>query len=238
MFQGAIVDDETDVLDFIQSEIKNEFKKRNSNIAIEKFNNGQSLLNMLSEHYHYDFIFLDIEMPQMNGIELCRNIKLMLPNCLVIFISNKDELVFQTFEVQPFRFIRKNHFKDQLPILVESLLYQISKQKKTVIQITESGSKDIFSFDISKIQYIESNRKQCLIVTDLNKTYVTFKLADFEKCLDTYEFIKPHRSYLVNCQSIFHISKTSIKLTNGIDIPVSRDRLESVKQQFLIYSKK
>lgn len=238
MFQGAIVDDEIDVLDFLQNSLIKEFMGNNTNIVIDKFSNGENLIEMLNLNYHYDFIFLDIEMKNIDGIELCRKIREKTSNCLVVFISNKDELVFQTFEVQPFRFIRKSHFKEQLSTLVKDLLVEYSSKNKRIIRITEAISKDIFSFDVSKILYIESHNKQCLIVTEFNSTQITIKLSDLENQLTEFGFIKPHRSYLINCKYIFYIGKTSIKLENGIEIPLSRNNINDVKYQYLEYLKK
>ena len=96
---------------------------------------------------------------------MCIRDRAQAPDSLVIFISNKEELVFQTFEVQPFRFIRKSEYQKLLPALVDAISQKLEEQTKHLIFITEPGSGDIFSFDIRNIFYVEAQRKNCLIVT-------------------------------------------------------------------------
>ncbi len=111
MFQAAIVEDEEVFLKRTRELLANTFKEKNVDVAFDFFMSGEELLPMIEQHFHYDIIFLDIEMPGMDGISVCRRIKEIAPDALVVFISNKESLVFQTFEVQPFRFIRKSELK-------------------------------------------------------------------------------------------------------------------------------
>ncbi len=234
MFHAAIVEDEPEILSHLKNTLANSFRERLINVTFDIFSSGFGFLSMFEEHYHFDMIFLDIEMPDIDGIELCRRIRNVAPESLVIFISNKDELVFQTFEVQPFRFIRKRHYHQQLPLLIDALISHLNNQKKQVIQITVPISGDIYSFEIHQILYVEAQRKCCCIVTNTGTSILRCKFMDLEPQLLHYHFIKVHRSYLVNYRYIYYIGRTSLKLSNHMEIPVSKSKLEDVKKQFLI----
>lgn len=236
MYHAAIVEDEPEILSHLKNTLANSFSERHINVAFDIFSSGLGFLSMFEEHYHYDMIFLDIEMPEIDGIEICRRIRKIAPESLVIFISNKDELVFQTFEVQPFRFIRKRHYHQQLPLLMDALILRLESQKKQVIQITEPISGDIYSFEIQQICYVEAQRKNCCIVTNTGTSVLRCKFMDIESQLLPYHFIKVHRSYLVNYRYIHYIGRTSLKLSNQMEIPISKSKLEDVKQQFLTFS--
>ena len=77
---------------------------------------------------------------------------------------------------------------------------------------------------------------RCCIHTTENSSIVKTKLYEIEQQLSNYDFLKPHRSYLVNCQFISVIHKTDIELNNSTMIPIGRGRTEDVKKQYLHYT--
>jgi DNA-binding LytR/AlgR family response regulator len=236
MYQAAIVEDETQIRNYIKNTLIKSFENQQVHITFDSFSSGEKFLSMFDQHYHFDLIFLDIEMPGMDGISICRRIREVAPDTLVVFISNKEELVFQTFEVQPFRFIRKSEYDKQLPFLVQAIIGQLNAQNSQMIRIHEPSSGDIFSFDVKKVLYVEAQRKNCRIVTTTNELIIQCKLMELEEKLSEFFFIKPHRSYLVNCQYIFYVGKNSLQLTNKEEIPISRGKVEEIKQLFLDYT--
>lgn len=63
-----------------------------------------------------------------------------MPHVLLVFVSGRDQYVFKSFEVQPFRFIRKQEFLEQLPDLVGDLLHAIHANGRRAIYLTEPGT--------------------------------------------------------------------------------------------------
>lgn len=235
MYQAAIVEDEPNILNHIKESLIDSFTKRQVPVAFDTFLSGTKFLRMFEEHYHYDIIFLDIEMPEIDGIEVCRRIRRISPDSLVVFISSRDELVFQTFEVQPYRFIRKETFQESLPALTAAITEKWAQDKGSSLCLREAGSGDLYSFSLSQILYIEAQRKDCLIVTADGSHLFRCRLMELEDTLSAHYFIKTHRSYLVNCRHIFTIGKDHITLTNGVELPVSRGKAEALKQTYLRY---
>ncbi|MBQ7147916.1 MAG: response regulator transcription factor [Pseudobutyrivibrio sp.] len=236
MYHAAICEDERDIASYIEKTLASEFAKHNIQVEFDIFYNGNKLLEMIDEHYHFDLVFMDIEMPEIDGISICRKIRQTNEDSLVVFISNKDELVFSTFEVQPFRFVRKSHYDSLLPELVNALDTELARRNPSNIQIVEPRSKDIFSFDVNKIQYVEAQGKNCLIHSVGNITEIKISLSEIEELLKDYEFIKPHRSYLVNYKFITSIKKNNLELTTSELIPISRNRVEDVKHEFIMFT--
>lgn len=60
----------------------------------------------------YDICFLDIDLKNEDGITLAKKLKTYNSQLIIIFISQREDLVFQTFSVQPFQFIRKKHYQE------------------------------------------------------------------------------------------------------------------------------
>lgn len=235
MYQAVIVDDEKEILDSTKAMLADSFNNHNVQVAFDFFTNSEDFLAMLEQHFHYDILFLDIEMPGLDGISLCKEIRKISPDALVVFISNKEELVFQTFEVQPFRFIRKSELRELTDHLVTSVISELQKRKPKTIKFTETNG-DIISFDARTIIYAEAQRKECRIVTTGRDEIIKFKFMDLENALKDLHFIKIHRSYIVNMDFISKITKNSVILTNGEELPISRGSSEELKQQFITYS--
>ena len=235
MYQAVIVDDEPEILQANKTLLMYEFQKNNTQVAFDFFKDSQGFLSMLENHNHYDLFFLDIEMPGMDGITLCKRIREITPDALVIFISNKEELVFQTFEVQPFRFIRKSEFSQLCPGLVTAIIGELNRRTPKLLKITEASG-DVISFDIRTIMYAEAQRKDCRIATTRNEQIIRYKLMDLEEQLKDFHFIKIHRSFLVNMDYISRITKTSVILTNQEELPISRGSSDAIKQMFITYS--
>ena len=191
---------------------------------------------MFENHFKYDIIFLDIEMPGIDGISLCRKIRQQSKDALVIFISNKEELVFQTFEVQPFRFIRKSELNELCASLVDSVINELKRRSPQTFTIIENNGGDVLSFDARNIIYIEAQRKECKIASTNNTSTVKMNLMDLEEKLSSYHFVKIHRSFLVNMDYIFRITKNSVILTTGDELPISRGSSDTLKQLFIDYS--
>ncbi len=236
MYQAAIVDDELDILNSTKNMLAEQFSRANTAVAFDFFSKSEAFLAMFENHFKYDIIFLDIEMPGIDGISLCRKIRQLSKDALVIFISNKEELVFQTFEVQPFRFIRKSELNELCASLVDSVINELKRRSPQTFTIIENNGGDVLSFDARNIIYIEAQRKECKIASTNNTSTVKMKLMDLEEKLSSYHFVKIHRSFLVNMDYIFRITKNSVILTTGDELPISRGSSDTLKQLFIDYS--
>ncbi len=233
---ATICEDEKVILKYIHQELKNAFLAHHHQILFDCYISGGELLNASSNGKKYQILFLDIEMPGINGIELCRRLRLIHPEALIVFISNREELVFQTFEVRPFAFIRKNHFTEELPVLMRNLEQEWNLNKELTVHIHEQNSACVYSFNVNDIIYIEALSKTCRIVTSESEQFIRYRLSDFETLLEKYGFLQPHRSYLVNYRYIFCIKKDSLLLDNKTEIPLSRRRRLDIQQQFISLS--
>lgn len=236
MYQAAIVEDEEIFLKNTKDLLARTFLDHNVSVAFDFFLSGKEYLPMFEQHFHYDMIFLDIEMPGIDGISLCKRIREISPDALVVFISNKESLVFQTFEVQPFRFIRKSELKELADGLVNAILSELDRRSPKTIRFVENSTGDVFSYDVRKILYIEAQRKETVIHTLQGRNAVRIRFMDMENMLSKYPFMKVHRSFLVNMDAVSQIKKDDCILINGDAIPISRGLKDQVKQTFLDYS--
>ncbi len=231
-YKIGICDDEEIILNNVTELIIDKLNKIECCYDLTKFTNPLHIINSHFES-NFDIVFLDIDMPVLNGIEVAQAIKINNPNTFIIFITGKDELVFESFKVQPFRFIRKSKLKDEISeaILEAYKLLQVNSYK--VNFMIENVKYDI---DINGILYIESSRNYITINTINNKK---FKYKDSinkkAKELEKYGFIRTHVAYLVNQKYIQRIENNDVIIKTYEKIPISRSHIRSVKQKLIEY---
>ena len=233
MYQAVIIEDDPDTRDFLKKYLIASFSARQEDLRLETYPNGESFCKAAGDSSHYDIFFLDIEMPGINGLALASRIRTLMPHALIVFISGEEQWVFQAFEVQPFRFIRKQDFLARLPNLTEDLLARLSEDNRRIICLTEPGTGDLYSFDIQSLLYAEAQRKDCRLVSTGSETILRCPFRLIREQLRPWHFLQCHRSYLVNWRAIYQIGRTEIRLTNGEILPLSSSLSERIHKEFL-----
>ena len=232
MIRAAICDDEPTILDCLYENIPAEFKRQGTDIHIEKFLSGGEFLNAHKEE-PFDVVFLDIDMPEISGFDIAE--KISGERTLIIFVTTHDELVFSSLKFQPFRFIRKSFIDDELGEVVDDIIKVLSKRiagKKFKLQ---TRSHDVY-VDVEQIVYIEIYGHWLHVYTCDGEVLECYGiLSDYESQLEPFDFVRTHKSYLVNCRYIHSIQKEQVVLDNKTSVPLSRRRINAVNDKFTKY---
>lgn len=231
-YRVGICDDEEIFLEKIYYLVESNLKDLNINFIINKFVNAKDLITSNCKE-NYNIIFLDIDMPRTNGIEAAIALKQSSPNVVIIFITSKDELVFESIKTQPFRFIRKSKLTEEISEAINEaykLLY--SNSYRLIIKVDNN----YYKIDIGVITYIESN-KNYILVNTFNGNQFRYKqsISFIEKELESYDFIRTHSGYIVNQKYIQRIEGNDVIIRNNIKIPISRSKKQYVQQKFIEY---
>ena len=228
----AICEDEPKVLEYLAQSLRKAFAEHSLTASFMTFSSGEALLAQAQEGRMFDIYFLDIEMPKVNGLYLSRKIRTRDENALIVFISNREELVFQSFKVRPFRFLRKSHFEEELPSVVDALSRELSKADQQSLILHELNSTNVYSVHPREIRYIEARGKKCRVVTNMGEFSLHYRFYDIERQTAGMGFLQPHRSYLVNFDYIFSLGKSTVILDDGTEIPISRRRIQEFRDSF------
>ncbi|MEE0379194.1 MAG: LytTR family DNA-binding domain-containing protein [Ruminococcus sp.] len=233
MIQIAIVDDESRQIRFIQQSIQKFFRQKNreDDYRMDTFHSGESLL-MSSRSY--DLIFLDIQMNGMDGIETAKKIRTWDRKVCVIYVSNYTEKMAASFIVHPFSFLPKPiRQSDIYKNLEDFLLYTQPEEPKTrlVFQTLEEqisvNMEDIFYFEYGQ------NRRVKLVATT-GTWYLSSSMKSLEKQMESYGFLVPHKSFLVNPRQILSFG-AEIQMKNHEMIPIAKNRRKQVHEQISAY---
>lgn len=234
MIRIAVVDDEKIITDMEQKKIKNILDFFSEEYEIYIFTDGITLLNQF-DNYKFDLIILDIDMPDITGMEIAKKLRGKDIDIEIIFVTNKDDFVYDAIKYSPFRFIRKLKFDSEIYEALENFIYK--REKETIVKTfsTDYGKKMI---QINKIIFIEVRSHKLTVYMNNNKNFIANgNLKDIENEIAEYGFIRIHQSYLVNFQYINIIKQKEIVLDNGERLPISRGKYENVKMQFVRFSR-
>ena len=238
MLKIALLDDDKTALLISKGAIESFFQEKNIAISLDAFSSPVNFLAMAKEE-NYRLVFLDIDMPEINGLEVGKQVKTINPQTDIIYLSQREDLVFDTLQLHPFGFIRKSKiiqdFANVLELFVNTALNTNSENKK----ITISSKTETISADIDQIMYIEGNRNyQTFYLKDGNVFDARVLMGDLENKLKEHGFIRVHKGYLVNYLYIRQIAVNEVCLTNNKKLPLSSKRKDEIMEEYLAITRK
>lgn len=192
------------------------------------FNNSKALLYEAEDGAAFDILLLDIEMPQMDGMELTSRLKTFLPDALVIFITSHEKYVYDSFKVQPYRFIPKKRIEQMLPAALNDAVETIKSQEgKYYIAKNQKGVEKVLQKSITHIWH--SGKYSYIEKSNGGNTKVRATLKAVYEGLDQESFEWIDRGCICNLAQVMQIVEDSVVMTNGTKLQVSRDRLPDLK---------
>ena len=238
MLKIALLDDDKTALLISKGAIESFFQEKNIAISLDAFSSPVNFLAMAKEE-NYRLVFLDIDMPELNGLEVGEQVKGINPQTDIIYLSQREDLVFDTLKLHPFGFIRKSKiiqdFANVLELFVNTALNTNSENKK----ITISSKTETISADIDTIMYIEGNRNyQTFYLKDGSSFDARVLMGDLEIKLKEHGFIRVHKGYLVNFLVIRTIGVNEVTLTNNKILPMSNKRKDNIMEEYLAITRK
>lgn len=220
------------------------FVKNFSDIKIiNEFDNGIEVLKFLQENT-VDVIFLDINIPMLDGMLLAKTINNFKIKPKLIFITAYKEYAVDAFELEAFDYILKPYSKERI-ISMLNKLKQIEVIKKDNLTKSNSMVKNTISLwkndklsvvNIEDIYYCEARERDTLVYTKNSEYVVKVSIKEFEKNLSQDLFFKTHRSYIVNISKISEIipwfnNTYRLKFNDlRLEVPVSRSRIKDFRE--------
>ena len=210
MINCIIVEDELPAREELKYFL-NEEKEIN---LIAEFDNPLDTLNFL-ENNTADVIFLDINMPDMNGISLGKIVTKMYPDMKIVFITAYKDYAVDAFEIKAFDYLLKPYSESRIKNLLKSLI-NIKNEKTTSIKnnnlkkITVNIGERLYVISLNDIDYIEASEKETLIFSNQKKYVSRIKISKWEEMLKGNNFYRCHRSFIVNLDKITEIEQSII----------------------------
>lgn len=233
MIRIAVVDDDENFAKMYKREIAKIFMMYNVECNIYVYTNPKFFQSELSFE-SYDLIFMDIDMPKITGIQIASDLRSIGVDTTLVFVSNHDHFVFESFKYSPYRFIRKNNLLDDTKEMI-STFCEILKKRPSHILLDLESKKDSIE-KVADILYFYSIRHDIFFCNthkdSIRLAMHTYTMEQLEDKFKDRGFIRIHRSYLLNFKYILRLQNDVVHLKDGNNLPLSRGRSDTVKKEY------
>lgn len=210
---------------------------------------GESAVS-LAETLDPDVIFLDVEMPGLNGIDCARKIQDINPKAIIIFATGHEEYMPKAFELYAFDYIIKPFNIQRIHqtlTRISSLLCQKEKILSSPLYQNKSGlgkvviknKEGISLIDEEDIIIVQRENRSTVIYTSGGQRYVTSEgLSELESRLDKNLFLRSHKSYIINISMIYKIypygrwTYVANLRNTDMDALITHEKYEEVQKRF------
>lgn len=240
MINIAICDDEIEMLKQIAGIIRCYMKEKNYQYHIDEYTSGKEMLKKQEKLSDYDLIFMDVEMPEINGLEVAAKIReKYAPKVTLVYISAYIKYATEPYKIKALRYILKEN-KILRRAIYESIDAYITENMYSEYCYHKKLKYEERDFAVGNIVYIESRLHDLIFFVMENdeiKEYVgTGRLDDEEKALKEFRFIRVHKSFLVNFSYIRDVSRLGAELKINRRINIAQPRYNEVKKEFYLYT--
>lgn len=229
-FKIAVCDDEQIICSTMYNRLQNLSKSKSVTFEIDCFNSGEELCGEM-KCIDYDLLFLDIELPKMNGVAVGQYIRETLKNesIQIAYISSKQEYAMELFEIRPINFLLKPLSDKKIESLIDKFL-QLNKIDTEVFNF--KAGHNYYKVPLSDILYFCSSGRKINIVT-LKKEYEFYgSLDNIYSEVKNKKFLFVHKSFLVNFKHIREYQYEQFTMSDNKIIPVSQSRRKAVRSMF------
>jgi two-component system LytT family response regulator len=245
MIKALIIDDEQKARNILDHYVKNFIPEITE---IKQADSVDAALALLKD-YDPGIVFLDVEMPHKNGFDFLIAVK--EPSFDVIFTTAYNQYAIQAIRFSALDYLLKPVDPDELKAAVsrhaekkesaqekkqlfDNLVQNIDKKDIRDFRIAVPSNEGVYFFTIDEILRLEADRSYTHIHLVGKRPFIASKtLKHFEEMLDEFQFIRTHKSHLVNPRHITRVSNDNefVLLTDGSKVEVSRRKKDDVLQQ-------
>ena len=235
--KAIIVEDE-----FLAREELKYFIKNYSSIEIvDEFEDGIDVLKFIQKN-EVDIIFLDINIPSLDGVLLAKNISKFSRKPYIVFITAYKEHAVEAFEIEAFDYILKPYHESRIISMLKKLEITHNHEKDNLHRNSITNKMNLWKnekiivVDLDDIYYCIAKERVTYVFTKDEEYSVGISITEFYNSLPKDRFFRCHRSYIVNITKIKEIipwfnNTYNLKLQGiNYEVPVSRSNLKEFKQ--------
>lgn len=231
MIRTLIVDDEL----YSRDELKHLLQSFPSIQVVGEAESGEAAV-MKALQLHPDAVFLDVEMPKMNGMEAAKALMELKKTPLIVFATAYPQFAAEAFRYDAVDYLLKPYDENQLKetiLRIEKHFLMPAEQEsaKQTGKLAVEGDGEIFYLDPKDILYISREEKYSKIITKTKEYETKIPLKDLETRLMTYSFFRIHKSYIVNLD---YVTRLTPWFNGAYQLEIQgRDEMLSVSRNYV-----
>ena len=231
MLKIAVCDDDNGELSHVTALLQQYQARNRLAVRIDAFLSAMELMDALRTT-NYQLLLLDILMPGFTGIQAAREIRTLDSETKIVLLTSSPEFAVESYRVDAFYYLLKPIREDDLFPVLDRLLQQFRRAEDTLLLTLPSG---VLRLPYSRIEVLEVNSKHLLFyLNDGSIREIPGTLTQYEpQLLERREFVKVHRSYLVNMDDIQHLKGTELITYSGVRFPISRLLSNQVRKDYM-----
>ena len=210
------------------------FVDQDEQVDAECMSSGEKLLESYRRGKTFDILFIDLKMKGLNGFETARQIRMVDNRVIIIFVTSLAHCVMKCFEYKPFWYLIKpvtrKSFKN---VFMKAVAEYMSANRAEFAFSTRTDGTTKLS--IGNIIYLESISRRIRLHAADGDYFFYAGINEEEKKLSKYDFIRIHKSYLVNPHYIKQINRSWLTLKDGQRLPVSERRYKAIYDLYTDY---
>ena len=221
MFRIALLDDSPQDLEHMEQLLRRYEEKHEMSFLVSCFQNGHAFFNSCRSRTVYDIVFLDMSMPQMNGVECAKQLRAFDTSVVIVFVTNLPQFAVEGYSVDALDYLIKplEYYSFEMK-LHRALLRAEREQREKALLSTNEG---LICCPLKQIRYIEISRHHILYHTE-DETYTSY--GTMKKLLEQFPsdlFVLCNSGYLVNLRHVTAVVGDSLYLGKEC-LPISRGK--------------
>lgn len=237
-FRLAICDDEAFFIEDIRQYLKAYESESGNEIITTAYSSGVDFLAELQIGVaEYDICFLDVDMPEMKGIEVAKHLREICPQTVVCFITSFEQYAYEAYQTEALGYLKKPVKYADLKYMMNRCTLQVQYMKDTkevdqkYLEVkTGHGSKII---RIDDILYIEKRRNQCVFHLEDGEFICYNTLSNIYRELDKNIFFYVHQGYIVSFPQVREVKSNVVCLGKDREIPLSRKYQPKIQEMYM-----
>ena len=197
-------------------------------VHIDTFSSAENFLFHYAEENDYDILLLDIEMGDMDGVTMAKQLRENNDTVQIIFITGYSDYILEGYEVAALHYLMKPVKEEKLCSVLDRAVEKLSKNEK-VLNFEIGG--EMIRVPIYLIRYADVFGNYVTIHAASDVT-VKMTLGELEKQLDE-RFYRAGRSCVVNLTQVSRVTKTEIKLIDGTAILLPRGAYDGINRAII-----
>lgn len=205
--------------------------QRRLSAELREFPSGEALLSAM-EKESFSICFLDIFMDGISGVAVARRIRQNKTPAAIVFTTGSRDHMADGFEVGAVHYLVKPFIQDAVEIALDRCLLQVGETERFVEVMVDREPRRVL---LSKLRWAESRSNACTLRMEREELITWLSLEELETMLQDNRFLRCQRSYLVNLDYVAALRGNNFLLSDGTQIPVSRESRTAIKERFEKY---